>query len=379
MNGAEICQRICNGCSACMSICPKSAIEMKEDKKGFRYPVVNEKKCINCGLCKKTCNSKIYKNAIKETYILKNKDSVQHIISQSGGAFSAISDSIIENGGKVFGVIYDENYEAVFGSAKSKSEREAMHGSKYMQARVEYAYREVEQALSEGSVLFSGTPCQVGALKKYLQTQNVDIKNLYTVGIICHGVPSVLLWRKFLEDAEKKVGKIKQVSCRDKLLTGWMPGANHSSFFGTNKYSTDKYLKIFWTSLCLRDSCYKCEYTELNRCEDITIADAWGVKKNNPDFADSRGVSLLLINSSKGEKLFDSLKNRVEWQEVELDRYMQKNMQEPSKSHRSVTEFWKDFDTKDLNYIIKKYGENNPILNYKYIIRRGISALCKKK
>ena len=303
MYGTDICNEICSGCAACMSVCPKSAIAMQEDKKGFRYPIVDENKCVDCGLCKKTCNFGIKKNEISKAYIVKNKNSVQHEISQSGGAFAALSNSILENRGKVFGVVYDENFEAVYGSAKTIAEREAMHGAKYMPARVNYTYKEVEQALSEGEVLFSGTPCQVDALKKYLAVRNACMDNLYTVGIVCHGVPTVLMWREFVELARKKLGHLEKVVCREKTQTG---DGYTSTFYGTEKYTTKAFLKIYGSCLCLRDSCYKCAYSNLSRCEDLTLGDAWGVKKHNSDFADPRGVSLVLINSAKGEKLFSA-------------------------------------------------------------------------
>ena len=377
MKGTQICSSTCCGCAACMSICPQSAITMKEDEKGFLYPEVDEKKCVDCGLCKTVCNSEENKNKIKTSYLVKIKDPVQHMLSQSGGAFSAISAAIFDNEGLVFGVAEDENFEAVFGMASNKEELDRMHGSKYMQARVDYTYREIESALLNKKVLFSGTPCQVDALKKYLQKKRVCLDNLYTVDIICHGVPSVLLWRNITKQAYQKVGAIHKAISRDNLYSGW--GSNASSFYGIDKYITNDFNNVFYTNLCLRDSCYECKYASTERCGDITIGDAWGVKKNDPDFADSRGVSLMLINSEKGEELFNCFKNRIDWQDADLDKYIQKTMKEPSRPHRSIEEFWHDYFNKDFSYIVKKYGDNNLLLNYKYVIKRGVNAICKRK
>ncbi|WP_050008242.1 Coenzyme F420 hydrogenase/dehydrogenase, beta subunit C-terminal domain [Butyrivibrio sp. WCE2006] len=377
MNEKEICASSCSGCAACMSICPKSAITMQENEKGFLYPVIDDKACIDCKLCMKTCNTKPDKSEIKNTYLLKIKDHVQHMISQSGGAFSAVSDIILNEQGIIFGVKYDDEYEAEFGMASNIFERDLMHGLKYMQAKVNYTYRDVENALKTRKVLFVGTPCQVGGLKKYLKNRNVSENNLVTVDIVCHGVPSVLIWRQILKEAKSNVGDIKQVICRDELSTGW--GDSLSSFYGRSKYSTKHFIRIFGSNLALRESCYKCEYTTLERCGDITIADAWGVEKLDSDFLDSRGVSLLLINTQKGAEILQKMKDSVELKLVDINNYAQKNMTEPSTPHRNIDEFWSDYETKDFSYIIRKYAENNLLLNYKYIIKRGIKAICKRK
>lgn len=377
MEGTKICDASCCGCSACMSICPKSAIIMEEDDKGFLHPIVDDKLCINCGLCQKTCNMVADKNMIQDSYIIKHKNDVQHMLSQSGGAFSVITESILKENGVIYGVTFDENFEVRFGRADIKEDCEKMYGSKYMQAKVDLTYRNVEKDLSDRKVLFAGTPCQVSGLKKYLQSKKVSTDKLYTIDLICHGVPSVLVWRKIKKMAEEKVGKIQQVIWRDKNVGGW--GSNISSFYGREKYTTDAFFNIFWTNLCLRESCYSCSYTTFDRCGDITIGDAWGVKENDPDFADSRGVSLMLVNSSKGQELFRSIEDKIDHKAVDISKYAQPNMKHPSKPHRDAAEFWRDYKSKSFSFIIKKYAENNLLLNYKYVIKKGINAVCKRR
>lgn len=173
MNGNEMCEGICCGCTACQSICPKGAINIVEDQKGFLQPIINEDLCVDCNLCKKTCNEYIKKNEITDVFLIKLKDNIQHTISQSGGAFTAISDVIMDRNGTVFGVVMDDNLEAKYSKARNSHERDLMRGSKYMQARVENAYKEVQESLKEGPVLFTGTPCQVGGLLKYLSTNHL--------------------------------------------------------------------------------------------------------------------------------------------------------------------------------------------------------------
>ena len=377
MNGNEMCEGICCGCTACQSICPKGAINIVEDQKGFLQPIINEDLCVDCNLCKKTCNEYIKKNEITDVFLIKLKDNIQHTISQSGGAFTAISDVIMDRNGTVFGVVMDDNLEAKYSKARNSHERDLMRGSKYMQARVENAYKEVQESLKEGPVLFTGTPCQVGGLLKYLSTKHIDTTNLFTVDLICHGAPSVRVWREMMKYISHDVGKIKYAICRDKIQTGW--GGSVSTFYGSKKISSNTFCRIFFTDLCLRDSCYSCQYATRDRVSDVTIGDAWGCKEKNPEFYDPMGVSLTCINTEKGKWLFDKFKNEVEFLEVSLEDYAQKNMSQPSIPHRSVQEFWRDFDSKPFSFIKKKYGENNVILNYKYVIKKGMKLLCKRK
>lgn len=377
MNDNKICKGICCGCTACQNICPKGAINIVEDQKGFLQPTINEDLCIDCDLCKKTCNEYVKKNEIADVFLIKLKDNIQHTISQSGGAFTAISDVIMDRNGVVFGVVMDDNLEAKYSKAKSIHERDLMRGSKYMQARVENTYKEVQKVLKKGPVLFTGTPCQVGGLLKYLSAKHIDTTNLFTVDLICHGAPSVRVWRETMKYISHETGKIKYAICRDKIQTGW--GGSVSTFYGNKKISTNTFCRIFFTDLCLRDSCYSCQYATRDRVGDITIGDAWGCKDMNPEFYDPMGVSLVCINTEKGKWLFDNFKNMVEFLEVSLDDYAQKNMSQSSIPHRSVQEFWEDFDSKPFSFIKKKYGENSIILNYKHVIKKGVKLLCKRK
>ena len=377
MNGKEICKEVCCGCTACGSVCPKEAITFNENARGFLEPVVNQELCINCNLCSKTCNSVVAKNTIKKAILLKHKDNFQHTASQSGGAFVAISDIILRNQGSVFGVIMDDKLEAKVAKADDVQGRDLMRGSKYMQARVEDSYVEIKNALAEGFVLFVGTPCQIGGLYKYLNKKNVDFSNLYTVDLICHGTPSVRIWREMKRYIAKEAGDIKYAVCRDKIQTGW--GGSISTFYGDKKISSNLFCKIFFTDLCLRDSCYECQYSTLDRVGDLTIGDAWGVRDKNPEFYDSMGVSLVCINTEKGYWLFENFKQDVFYKEVNIADYKQKNMDQPSIPHRNINEFWEDFDNKPFSYIKKKYGENNILLNYRYAIKKVMRLICGRK
>lgn len=377
MEGKEICNNKCCSCGACQSVCPKLAISMVENGRGFLEPHVDKNLCVDCGVCSLVCNSKVKRNSIEEAFIVKIKDCRQHLNSQSGGAFTAISDTVLAKNGTVYGVTMDSNYEGVYAGAKTPVERDEMHGSKYMRARVGDAYKEVEAELKHGPVLFSGTPCHVAGLLKYLQKRNVDTTYLYTVDLICHGTPSVRVWRSMLKHISRDAGPVLHAICRDKLQTGW--GGSSSTFYANKKVSSNIFCKIFFTDLCLGESCYSCEYASKERVGDISIGDAWGVQKHNPEFYDSRGVSFLLVNSSKGKELFEHLQDKVVFQKVDLNLYAQKNLSEPSYPHRNIDEFWCDFDNRDFEYIIKKYGKNDIFLNYKYVIKKVVSKIWKRR
>ncbi len=360
----------CCGCTACYAICPRFAIEMQEDQKGFLYPNVDKDKCVECNLCKNVCNLEIEKNYIKKAYIVKNKDEDVVKNSQSGGAFTAISDLVLEQDGVVYGVVLDEKLEAKYVRVCTKEERDTMRGSKYIQSRLGNIHAEIMRDLKNKKVLFSGTPCQVAGMIKYLKLKNANLENLLTIDIICHGVPSVLVWRDLLRYYEKKYNtRINGAVFRDKKYGNWEYAPTTLNING--KIITDSiYGKLYGSVLMLRESCYKCQYTHLNRVGDFTIGDAWGLKQNNPEFYDTRGTSLLLLNSCESEKYLINLKNKLMLKEVNINDYMQENLLMPSKPNRDIEEFWNDYKKKSFNYIIKKYGKNNILLNMKYVLKK---------
>lgn len=201
----KIYSEICYGCGACQSVCPRQAIEMRENGKGFLEPAIREEACIDCGLCQKVCRSKVSKRENIQTYIARLKDRDDLVKSQSGGAFVAISNVILQRGGVVYGSALDGKFEAHHVRAESGSERDSMRGSKYIQSRMEDAYVLVHDDLENGrEVLFSGTPCQVAGLYRYLNQKRCVLERLYTVDLVCHGVPSVRVWRDLMAYYEKK-------------------------------------------------------------------------------------------------------------------------------------------------------------------------------
>lgn len=372
-----ITNKTCYGCTACSMVCPKNAIKMVENDKGFLNPIIDEKKCINCGLCTKVCHTEQSFNVILKTYIAKLSERNSRIMSQSGGAFVSISNIILENNGVVYGVVLDEEFEAVHVRACSIEERNRMCGSKYTQSRLENVFHSIENDLMDRQVLFSGTPCQVNGLISYLRNKKVDMSRLYTIDLICHGVPSIKIWRDVIAYYERKMkSDINLAIFRDKRY-GWK--THFSTFVIDNKLVIDKlHRKLFYSNLCLRDSCYECEFARIDRVGDFTIGDAWGIHKYNPEFVDEAGVSVITFNSQKALQLLPYINEQMDMKEVNIGDYKQGNMEKPSRANRNVEEFWNDYHKKSFLYIVCKYAKNYKLLNVKYIIKRIINKIKVK-
>lgn len=352
----------CCGCSACAFSCPKNAIKMEEDEKGFFYPIVDSNKCIECKICEKVCGFK-EKRSIKnddiKIYALKASDDIREN-STSGGAFTLLSDVVLEKEGIIYGVIMDENLRARHIRADDIEKRNLCRGSKYSQSDIDSIYLSVRDDLKNGKlVMFTGTPCQVDGLSRFLG--DFDKSNLILIDIVCHGVESPLLFRNYIKFLEKKRKKnISQYFHRPKDY-GW--GHHEKIIYSDNSFETrtrlsDIWRDIFYSSGGLRPSCFNCSYTNLKRPSDITIADFWGIDNIDPKFYDKKGVSLLILNSKKGEEIFDSIKDKCVFKEKSIADAVKKNpnLQMPTPSKVSQEVFWDEFYKYGFEFIAKKYG-----------------------
>ena len=358
----------CCGCNACTNICPKDAITMQENKNGFLYPIINQKNCINCNLCKSVCPILNKKKEDKRivAYACYNNNLEERINSSSGGIFILIAKEIIRKNGVVFGASFDNNFDVIHSYAENEKDLRKFMGSKYTQSAIGISFKKVKFFLDNGRyVLFSGTPCQIAGLKSYLKK---EYDKLYTQDIICHGVPSPKVWRKYLE-YQKDINKenIKNISFRNKEQ-GW-PLYRMKISFDTTAYSreasNDLYMKAFLSNLCLRDSCYDCKFKKNNRNSDITLADYWGIEKVHPYFFDENGISLVIINSKKGNKIFDSVKNNMKYIETNIEKAIEYN---PSfinsvKMNKNQKKFMKIIDYYDFDKAVNKSIKKNIIIN----------------
>ena len=378
MQVKEICKTKCTGCAACAAICPVGAIELIENKNGFREPVVDSRLCVNCNLCVKVCNKDNEYNDVIKAYIAKHNIKDVYRSSQSGGAFTAITDYILEQGGVVYGAVFDDNFEVKHIRATVSSDRDKMRGSKYIQSNIDAVYQEIEIDLKNRSlVLFVGTGCQLAGILKYFRQKKVDTSNLYTVDILCHGVPSAFIWRNTLEYLRKKYRiDITEVELKE-IEENTRPVMCIK--MGDKEISDVVYRKLYYSNLALRESCYSCQYTKTTRVSDITIGDAWGIEKANPEFNDKRGVSLILFNTIKGKKIEKYILENMEIKEVDINNYLQECLVSSARTKRKTSEFWKDYHNKSFGYIVEKYAKHNPFFNIPYIFMRIYKKITGEK
>ncbi len=350
----------CCGCTACVSICAHNAITMQPDAMGFLYPVVDKSKCTDCGLCEKVCSfNDDYDTSLNllqpDAYAARHKDMNEVESSRSGAAFIAISDWILRQGGAVYGAGYTDHFRVVHKRATTKEERDEFKGSKYVQSDLTGIFRQVKKDLKNGMiVLFSGTPCQTSGLNSYVSKKLRE--NLYLVDIVCHGVPGPYLWRDYLTYLEKKQGdKIYWVNFRDKQEFGWT--AHHETFKFVKGGGKIMFTYLFYQHVMFRHSCGKCHFCNIRRPSDITIADFWGWEKTDSNFnKDDKGVSLVLVNTEKGRRLFMAVKEDLNVIPAELENCMQPNLKHPSKINSSRMAFERDFLKHGFEYIMKHYG-----------------------
>lgn len=339
----------CCGCSACVQICPIQCINFDEDEKGFRYPKVNQKRCVDCGLCEKVCpmlkqgegNVQIENNFVAPSGEIRNgvkpllvcaamNPSIDtRIQSSSGGIFSMLAEFVLKEGGVVFGARFNNKWEVVHdyvGDEESfisqLSALKTFRGAKYSQSSIGDCYKKAQDFLKgERKVLFSGTGCQIAGLKLFLRK---EYDNLLTIEIACHGVPSPRVWREYLKYVSK--GKeISDIIFRDKR-NGWNDyGLSIKSVGGEIFYErafANDYMQCFLNDLCVRPSCSNCPAKAGKSGADLLIGDFWGIDGMHPEVYDNKGCSLVIAYSERGKQVFESLNaNYMETTYEEAYRY----------------------------------------------------------
>lgn len=363
----------CTGCGACSNICPHGAIKMTEDKYGFLKPVIDENKCVNCGLCTKTCPVLNYKTENYENpqvFAFINNDEQIRLKSASGAVFPAFARYVLDNNGVVFGVVYDEKMKVCHSKAESLSEIEKMQSSKYVQSDTGNIYKQAKLALDSGRmVLFTGTPCQNAGLISYLKK---DYDNLLTIDLICHGTPSRKVFEMYKNEfmqEKKDSGKLLNINLRSKK-NGWSihyfttTTTTTTRVYHVSGMKDDNFVKTFLPNLSLNDCCFNCQFNKLPRVADITMGDFWGVEDFDPSLDDRKGTSIVLLNSPKGEKYFDIIKQFARVREVPLDAAIRKNpnIYSSSKPHPQRDEFFQELinGSKTLKQLTKKYVKIYP-------------------
>jgi len=323
----------CCGCNACGDVCNKKAISFKTDNEGFWYPEVDKDKCNNCGLCEKVCpmlnTNELKTNDFEKPLVFGAfaKDIVVRFDSTSGGLFSVLAQAVYKQKGYVGGAVYTENFDVKNYISNDKQDLKRLRSSKYLQSNAEGIYKEIKMLLQNGEkVLVCGSPCQMAALKKFL---NKDYENLYIIDFLCRATNSPKVFHKYLDSLEAKYGS-KIVAIKDKNKDkGWHSLARKITFENGEVYygegHVDDYRRGYHLNVYERPSCYQCRFKGLPRISDITLGDFWGLKAIDPAMDKDLGTSLVFVNSEKGKRLFESVKDKLEFKTYTLDQALPGN------------------------------------------------------
>lgn len=371
----------CSGCTACYNMCPTQAIQMERDTEGFLYPKIDTERCIACELCYKVCiqaKQPLRKQYERVGYAVRAKEDNLCIQSSSGGVFSLLATVILKENGIVFGAVLDDELLVKHIAIDSIDMLDKLRGSKYMQSNMGNCYQYVKSLLEQGKkVLFSGTPCQIAGLKAFL---NKEYDHLFLIDLICHGVPSPMVWKQYIDERQKREHiTIKSVNFRDKKY-GWKEyGFSYTDEFGREFYekmNENHFMKGFLSDLYLRPSCYMCKEKTWDKKSDITLADFWGVEKLYPELVNKNGVSLVTINTPKGNNIFVGISKDCEYTQVDIRAAIQCNTAaiQSAKKNKNREAFFSAMvhENQEIDALIEKHYKS-------YTMRKKCSVFIRKK
>lgn len=355
----------CCGCRSCENICPKGAITVAPDAKGFLYPTIDKDTCVQCGLCAKACpiiqQEEKEQDFKQKVFAVINSDKQVLKKSASGGAFSLLANEVLSNNGVVYGCTLDEDMQIRHIGVTSAEELDKLRGSKYVQSDLSSAFKEISRHLKEERpVLFTGTPCQVDGLNCYLAAKNQSAEKLLTADLLCHGTPSPKLWADFVKYLEKTYhSELKGFKFRTKIA-GWENSIETATFENgktiKNTNPIRSFLALFYKNYSLRPMCFSCKYHSYNRIADITIGDYWGIDKTHPEINDNKGLSVVLVNTQKGYDVFLRVAENAKVLETKAEDAVQTALQHNAKPKINNDIFWKEYQEKGFDYIVQKYG-----------------------
>ncbi len=369
----------CSGCCACFNACKLGALTMETDETGFWFPHIDKEKCIECGVCMRACpalEKPEYKSDDPRAYIIQNKDDEIRRLSTSGGAFTAIAQQVIRQCGVVFGAAMDEDFNVSHIWVNNEEDLAKFRSSKYVQSKIGLSYREAERFLKGGrQVCFSGTPCQIFGLKKYLSK---DYENLFTVDVMCRAVPSPKVLHKYIDYQRDKYPTFDRIIFRDK-------GRGYS-YSGVALYKGDKvlyrggsesdpWLRLFLRGYCNRDTCHECLYQDGVRASDITMWDCWGTQKYAPEWDDNKGTTNIIAWTEKGKDLL-SQAAEVRLKEIGIDNIdasLERNRL-PKPEYDRI-QFFYDCDNMTALSFLNKYAPMTMKVRLKRLIRTTMHSL----
>ena len=369
----------CCGCAACANRCAKGAIAMLPNEEGFLHPTVNTLLCVECGMCEKACHGLLpavdmEKSLTPRAYIIQHKDETIRYQSTSGGAFSAIAESIIRLGGVIFGAIMTENLTVRHGYVETKEELARFRNSKYVQSEIGDCYKVAKRFLTEGRfVCFSGTPCQINGLYKFLGR---EYDNLIAVDVVCKSVPSPLVFEKYVEYKRQKEKRISDIVFRDKkrgflYCTMAHYGSHEARVAARDQYrrgsESDEWLRLFLSGQISRRSCMTCPYQTKERVGDFTLGDIW--ETGNSSFDDNKGTTLIHVWTQKGLALLNSIQNEIKCvpYPFEKSRGTERNVVMKVKSNRES--LFEDVNRLTPKEFFRKYAPYNTKARVKNYLR----------
>lgn len=385
----------CYGCWACTNICPEDAITMVENDEGFLYPIVDQATCTVCGGCQRVCPAlhdphPFDRSGDPATWAAWSHDPEERKNSSSGGIFPVLAKHTLLSGGVVFGAGFGKDWELQHLAVERIEDLHRLQGSKYLQSQMGYAYQKAKAFLGDNRpVLFSGTPCQIAGLYGYLGPS--EYPDLITCEIICHGVPSPKLFRKYKNEVEQTLnGHIEKIYFRDKRL-GWRSYSMNFESSSKQKHvechRINDYFRLFGSNICLRKCCSTCGYARSPRVADITLGDYWNIADVHPELPDDNlGVSVVVCNSSKGNDWLEKIKSGLFVTPSTFDKAVSgnKNLITFSVEHKKRSEFFSFIDKHSVATLRRKFCKKKNIVlrisrKVYRITRQRLSLVSLKK
>lgn len=349
----------CVGCGACKAVCKTDAVSLIKNHGGFIKSYIDSSKCVNCGMCTNVCPvENVPPKAEPQTVLaFKAKDNIRKN-STSGGAASALAESVINNNGSVYGACLDSSFNLKHVRINRVEDIALLQGTKYIQSDMTNVFDSLKHDLTSGiSVLFTGTPCQVAAVNNFVSMKKLDTQNLYLCDIICHGVPSPRAFKDYivwLNCAEKS--QVKKYYFRNKAFS-WRGDSsaieNETAEIKRGK-NISAFMNLYYSNNITCDACFNCRFTSEDRVSDLTISDFWGIEKENPAFEDALGVSMVMLNTQKGKMLFENIEG--EFVEANIDNAKQPQLKKPTEKPEGYDAFWQSYKAQGIDYAIKTFG-----------------------
>lgn len=363
----------CCGCTACYNVCPKNAIKFIQNRYGFIVPEVDERLCVKCNLCEKVCSAcenAMELNDVYNVFAAKSACKKYHWTSQSGGVAYELSRRFLNADNTiVYGAAFNDSFEVQHMAIDKVDDLHILQGSKYVQSYLGEVFKSIGSSLKSKKILFIGTPCQVYGLKKFCEVNKCNSDNLFTCDLVCYGVSSPMVFKDWINVLEQgKKSELMDMCFRDPEDL-WGQGREKYVFTNGEKIQTKVYMNWYFADMITRTSCNNCKFCNIKRVGDITLGDFWGIKDVIPNFTDEHGISLVLVNSDKGQLLWQDTKSSLSYRcsDVESAKIAQTRLEPNEKKINVVNKnrFWRLYRKYGLRYLAEENGVFEPRISIK--------------